>query len=201
MANPTRSASFLALVHAFIIPLVSMGCRTRYESWFLDFWKSAANLSGMVAICYNDVLRCFLVENHVWEKEMEMIFFGEKMELVLPHAWQQQLQTRCFSTGLHDNILRCLKKTSIFCIYSALEFCRFQPRWICCTRSMCIYVLAVQGFNRTDFSPGSIDGNRWYRLPWGAKILPLPKLLEGNIDYPKTWSNRCRYMMILVHVQ
>ena len=52
----------------------------------LDFWKSAANLSGMVAICYNDVLRCFLVENHVWEKEREMIFFGEKLELVLPHA-------------------------------------------------------------------------------------------------------------------
>ena len=28
----------------------------------------------------------FFVENNVWEKEMEMIFFGEKMELVLPHA-------------------------------------------------------------------------------------------------------------------
>jgi hypothetical protein len=50
------------------------------------FWKSAANLSGMVAICYNDFLRCFFVENNVWEKEMEIIFFGENLELVLPHA-------------------------------------------------------------------------------------------------------------------
>jgi hypothetical protein len=40
------------------------------------FWKSAANLSGMVAICYNDFLRCFFCrKQRLGERDGDYIFW------------------------------------------------------------------------------------------------------------------------------